>query len=348
MEKASIVLANGASFRLLGPNDTMLKSKKRVISVCAVRTGAGKSQTSRAIGLILRKHNKKIGIARHPMPYNSDLMKQVVERFASFDDLKKYETTIEEIEEYEPWIKILIPVYAGVDYEKILRQMEKEADIIEWDGGNNDLEFFKPDLKIVVADPHRAGHEITYYPGFVNLLMADVIIINKIDSASKENIKIVENNIKKYNQKAIIIKAKSEISADKPELIKNKRVLLIADGPTITHGGMKFGAATLAAKKYGAKEIVNAKKYAVGSIKETFEKYKHLEKELPAMGYSKEQIKDLQDTINRADCDVVIDGSPVNLKNILKVNKPIININYELDNESVKKLEIILKKKGFI
>ncbi len=348
MEKASIVLANGANFRLLGPNDTMLKSTKPVISVCAVRTGAGKSQTTRAVAEILRNNKLKVVGARHPMPYNSNLMKQVSERFGSYNDLKKFETTIEEREEYEPWIKRNIPIYAGVDYEKILRQAEKEADIILWDGGNNDFSFFKPDLQIVVADPHRAGHEISYYPGFVNFLMADVIIINKVDSASKENIKIVEDNIKRYNPKAIVIKAKSEVSADNPELIKGKRVLLVEDGPTITHGGMTFGAATVAAKKYGAKKIINAKKYAVGTIKETFEKYKHLEKELPAMGYSEKQIKDLQDTINRADCDVVIDGSPVNLKRLIKANKPIVNINYELNKNCVETLKKILIKYKFI
>lgn len=348
MTKASTVLANGASFRLLGTNDTMLKSTKTVISVCAVRTGAGKSQTSRAIGDILTKNNKRVVAQRHPMPYNSDLMKQVIERFATFADLDKYETTIEEREEYVPWIKKGIPIYAGIDYKKILKEAEKEAEIIIFDGGNNDFSFIKPDLQIVVTDPHRAGHEITYYPGFVNFLMADIIIINKVDSASEENIKIVENNIKKYNQKAIVIKAKSEINADNSELIRNKKVILIEDGPTITHGGMKFGAATVAAKKYGAKEIINAKKYAVGSIRETYEKYPHLEKELPAMGYSQKQIYELQETINRSNCDVVIDGSPANLKKLLIVNKPIVNINYELDKTSINKLENILKKKGFI
>jgi len=341
--KASIPLASGASFRLLGPNDTMLKSKKPVISICAVRTGAGKSQTSRRVADIVKSLGLKIVMVRHPMPYGV-LKKQVVERFSSYKDLEKYKTTIEEREEYEPWIKKGITIYAGVDYEKILRQAEKEADVIGWDGGNNDFSFFRPDLQIVVADPHRPGHEISYYPGFVNFLMADVIIINKIDSASEENIEIVENNIKKYNPKAIVIKARSEISADKPELIKNKKALLVEDGPSITHGGMKFGAATVAAKKYGAKEIINAKKYAVGSIKETFEKYPHLEKELPAMGYSKRQIKDLQDTINKADCDVVIDGSPANLKKILKVNKPIVDISYELDEIDKNKLYNIIKK----
>ncbi len=348
MQKASIVLANGSSFRLLGPNDTMIKSAKKMISICAVRTGAGKSQTSRAIGEILKKHGEKVVAIRHPMPYNPKLIKQIVERFASYKDLDKYETTIEEREEYEPWIKRNIPVYAGVDYEKILKQAEKEADIIEWDGGNNDFSFYRPDLQIVIADPHRAGHEISYYPGFVNFLMADIIIINKVDSAPKEKVKIVEENIKKYNPKAVIIKARSEVKADKPDLIKGKRVLLVEDGPTITHGGMKFGAATVAAKKYGAAEIVNAKKYAVGSIKEVYKKYTHLEKELPAMGYSKEQIKDLQDTINKADCDIIIDGSPVNLSRLIKTKKPIVNITYELDKNSIKKLEEILRKRKFI
>lgn len=348
MHKASIVLAAGANFKLLGPNDTMIKSNKKVISICAVRTGAGKSQTTRAIAELLKGKGKRVVAVRHPMPYNANLMKQVVERFKTFNDLEKYEATIEEREEYVPWIERNIPIYAGIDYEKILRQAEKEAEIIMWDGGNNDLNFFQSDLHIVITDPHRAGHEISYYPGFVNFLRAEVIIINKVDSASKENIKIVEDNIKKYNPKAIVIKARSEIFADNPGLIKGKKVLLIEDGPTITHGGMKFGAATVAAKKYGAKEIINVKKYAVGTIKETFEKYPHLEKELPAMGYSEKQIKDLQETINRADCDVIINGSPSNLKRILKVNKPVINITYELDFNSVKELKKILKNKRFI
>ncbi len=342
MHKASIVLAAGASFRLLGPNDTMLKSNKPIISICAVRTGAGKSQTSRKVADILRYLNIKVVACRHPMPYGF-LEKQIVQRFSNYKDLDKYETTIEEREEYEPWIKRKIPIYAGVDYEKILRQAEKEADIIIWDGGNNDFPFFKSDLQIVVVDPHRAGHELSYYPGETNFRMADVIIINKIDSAPKQNIKIIEDNIKKINPKAIVIKARSKIIVDNPKFIKGKRVLLVEDGPTITHGGMKFGAATVAAKLYKAKEIINAKKYAVGSIKETYEKYKHLEKELPAMGYSKQQIKDLQETINKADCDIILDGSPVNLSRLIKINKPIVNVNYELEEVSKPNLNDVIK-----
>ncbi len=349
MHKASIALAAGASFRLLGPHDTMLISKKPVISICAVRTGAGKSQTSRKIADILQSLKKKVVAIRHPMPYGS-LKDEVIERFASYGDLKKYKTTIEEREEYEPWIQRHIPVYAGVDYKKILANAEQEADIILWDGGNNDFSFFKPDLQIVVVDPHRAGHELQYYPGEVNFRMADVIVINKMDSASKGGIRIVEENIKKINPKAIVIRARSPVTVDHPDVIKNKRVLLIEDGPTITHGGMRFGAATIAAKQYGAKEIVSVKSAAVGSIKETYQKYPHLDKELPAMGYSAQQIKDLQDTINRVDCDVVIDGSPVNLQNIIHINKPIVNVTYELEEIGVPTLKTILetflKKQG--
>lgn len=348
MEKASFVLSCGANFGLLGTKDTWVESKKPVISVTAVRTGSGKSQTSRVIGKILRNYGKKVVAVRHAMPYGNDLTKQTCQRFANVSDFKKYSTTIEEEEEYQPWIDNGFVVYSGFDYKEIVKKAEEEAEVIIFDGGNNDLPFIKPDLMVVVADPHRAGHELTYYPGFVNFLMANVIIINKIDSAPKSGIVIVEKNIKKYNPKAIVIKAKSEIFVDKPDLIKGKRVLLVEDGPTITHGGMKFGAATVAAKKFKARFIVDARKYAKGSIKEAYLRYKHLGKELPAMGYSQKQIKELEETINKAKCDIVINGSPSNLKKILKVNKPIVNVTYELDNKAVKELHKILKKKGFI
>lgn len=346
MEKASLVLANGTNFALLGTKDTMIPSSKPVISVCAVRTGSGKSQTSRAIGEILRKNNKKVVAIRHAMPYGN-LIKQEVQRFSKFSDIIENKCTIEEREEYEPWIKRNIVVYAGVDYEKILRKAEKESNVIIWDGGNNDFSFIRPDLQIVVTDPHRAGHEITYYPGFVNLLMADIIIVNKIDSAKKQDIKIVLNNIKKYNPKADIILAKSILTASNPGLIKNKLCLAIGDGPTLSHGGMKFGAATLAIKKYGGK-IANPKPHVVGSIKETYKNYPHLGEELPAMGYSKKQIKELEETINRTKCDVIVDGSPVTLSSLIKTKKPIVEIDYEMDKDSIKKLENILRKKRFI
>ena len=347
MHKASIALASGASFRLMGPNDTMLKSKKPVIAICAVRTGAGKSQTSRAIGDILKEHGKKVVAGRHPMPYNKNLMEQVAERFAVPQDLKKYKTTIEEDEEYEPWINRGIPVFAGVDYKEILKQMEAESDIIIWDAGNNDLSFFKPDLLTVVTDPHRAGHELTYYPGFVNFLMADVIIINKIDSAKKEDIETIKTNIKKYNPKAEVILARSELIVDRPQMIKGRKCAVIGDGPTLTHGGMSFGAGTLAVKKYGG-IIVDPRKYAVGFIKQTYEKFKHLENEIPAMGYGKKQIKELEKTINRVPCDVVVDGTPANLKALMKINKLMVEVDYELGKEAVKNLHKILKKRGFI
>lgn len=346
MSFASKVLAAGASFRLLGPNDTMLKSKRPVAAVTAVRTGSGKSQTSRAIAKILRNHGKTVVAIRHAMPYGN-LLKQTCQRFETEKDFKKYDTTIEEEEEYQPWIDNGFIVYSGFDYKKILRSAEKEAQVIIFDGGNNDTSMIKPDLLITVTDPHRAGHEISYYPGFVNFLMADVIIINKVDSAKKENIKIILNNIKKYNPKAKVILAKSELIVDKPKLIKNKLCTVVGDGPSLSHGGLPFGAGSIAVKRYNG-IIVDPKKYAVGSIKETFLKYKHLRYEIPAMGYNKHQIKELEETINRIPCDIIIDGTPANLKRIIKINKPIVNVNYELDEKSIKELEKIFKEKKYI
>lgn len=342
MEFASKVLASGANFALLGPNDTYVKSKKPVISITAVRTGSGKSQTSRAIAEILRENKKKVVAVRHSMPYGN-LIKQTCQRFATEKDFKKHKTTIEEEEEYQPWIDHGFVVYAGFDYKEIIKQAEKEADCIIFDGGNNDLPMLKPDLMIVVADPHRAGHELTYYPGFVNFLLADVIIINKIDSAKKKDIETVKKHAKTYNPKAKIILARSDLVIDKPNLIKNKRCLAIGDGPTLTHGGMSFGAGTLAVRKYKGK-LVDPKKYATGSIKVTYKRYKHLAKELPAMGYSKKQIKELEETIHKTPCDIVVDGTPANLKRIIKINKPIVEVNYELDKEAVKKLSKLLKR----
>lgn len=343
MHKASECIAAGADFYLFGPSSTMITNNVPVIAVCAVRTGSGKSQTSRKIGIILKERGYKVAAIRHPMPYG-DLIKQEVQRFSSYEDLKKADVTIEEREEYEPWIRLEIPVYAGVDYKKIIEKVEKEADVIIFDGGNNDLPFYKPDLHIVVVDPHRAGHELRYHPGESNFRMADVILINKIDSAKKSDIEIVKNNIQQYNPKAEVVMAKSEIFVDNQKVIKNKRVLVVEDGPTLTHGEMQYGAGTVAAERYGAKSIIDAEKYAVGSIKEVYKKYPRLKKILPAMGYSHKQMKDLENTINRAKCDLVIDGSPFDVSKLLKIKKPIVNITYELDEKASKQLEKIVMK----
>ncbi|AMM53838.1 cyclic 2,3-diphosphoglycerate synthase [Pyrococcus kukulkanii] len=343
MHLASRAHSAGADFWLLGPKSTMLKSKKPVVAVTAVRTGCGKSQTSRKVARLLQEMGYKVVAVRHPMPYG-DLRKQVVQRFATFEDLDKHECTIEEREEYEPYLERGMVVYAGVDYEKILREAEKEADIILWDGGNNDFPFYEPDLWIVVTDPHRPGHELTHHPGETNFRSADVIIINKIDSAPPENIQKIRENIEKINPNAIVIEAASPIFVDKPELIKGKRVLVVEDGPTLTHGGMSFGAGYIAAKKYGAKEIVDPRPYAVGSIIETYKKYPHLSNILPAMGYGKKQIKELEETINRADADVVIMGTPVDLRRFMNLNKPAVRVKYELEEIGTPKLKDILEE----
>ena len=345
MHKASISLANDANFVLLGGEDTMIKSKKKVIAICAVRTGAGKSQTSRRVADILKKYNKKFIAVRHPMPYG-DLSKEVVEKFEKYSDLDKYKATIEEREEYEPWLEKGMPIYAGVDYKKILKEAEKNANLIIWDGGNNDLSFYKPDLLITVVDPHRAGHELKYHPGETNFRMADVIVINKMDTAPREGIKLLEENIKKYNPKAIVIKADSKLSVSENVSLKNKKVLIVEDGPTLTHGGMKFGAGFVVAKRAGAK-IISPKKYAVGSIKETYEKYEHVKDVLPAMGYGKKQIKELEMTINKANVDFVIIATPVKLGKLIKINKPIVTVSYALKERGLT-LDKVLKKKGFI
>jgi predicted GTPase len=340
MQKASLVLASGADFRLMGTETTMLKSKKPVISVCAVRTGSGKSPTSQRLVDILREKGFKVVVVRHPMPYG-DLLKQECERFASMKDCVTNECTIEEREEYEPYICCGTVVYSGVDFAKILRSAEKEADIIIWDGGNNDIPFYKPDLHIVIADPHRPGHELTYYPGEVNVMLADVVIVNKVDSARKEDVELVINNIKSINNKALIIKAKSVITADDPELIKEKRVLVVEDGPTLTHGGMAFGAGTIAAKKYGAKEVIDPRPHAVGSISKVYEDFPHLGAVLPAMGYSAEQMKELETTINAADCDTVVAGTPIDLGGLLKLNKPVVRVRYRIEEVDIRLEDVI-------
>jgi len=329
MDSASKASAAGADFMLLGPKSTQIKSQKPLISICAVRTGAGKSQTTRYVSGILKEMGKRISIIRHPMPYG-DLAHQKVQKFTSLEDMKKASCTIEEMEEYEPHINMGNTVFAGVDYELILREAEKESDVIVWDGGNNDFSFYSSDLYIVVLDPHRPGHEIEYYPGEINFLMADILVINKVDTASPEDIEIVKNNIRKYNPKAKVVEAASPITATDPEAIKGKRVLVVEDGPTITHGGMNYGAGTVAAKKYGAKEIVDPREYAVGSIKDTYEKYTTTGPVLPAMGYGKTQIEELEETINKADVDAVVIGTPIDLGKLIKINKPYIRVIYEL------------------
>ncbi len=347
MSKASIVNTAGADFTLLGAEKTMIKSIKPVIAVLAVRTGSGKSQTSRKIVNILRDAGKKVVAIRHPMPYG-DLVKQKVQRFGTYDDLKKNECTIEEIEEYEPHVAVGGVIYAGVDYEAILREAEKEADIILWDGGNNDTSFYKADLTFTVADPHRPGHEMTYYPGNTSLRMADVIVINKIDSADPENVQIVKKNIREVNPAAKIIEAESTVTADNPDLIKGKRVLVVEDGPTLTHGEMKYGAGTIAAQRLGASDLVDPRPYTVASITATFKKYPNIGILLPAMGYGEKQMKDLEETINRTDCDSVIIGTPIDLGRLLKINKPHTRISYDLNEKGSVTLESVLKEKGLL
>ncbi len=342
MHKASIALSHGVNFVLLGPNHTMIKSRKPVVAICATRTGAGKSPTTRKVTKILREMGKKVIVIRHPMPYGN-LKKQMVQRFKTYKDLDKFETTIEEREEYEGHITNGFVVYAGVDYEKILRKAEKEADIIVWDGGNNDFSFIKPDLLIVVADARRAGHEIRYHPGESNVRMADVIIINKVNSAKPEDVKIIEKNIAELNPKAKIVHANLTIEPEEPEMIKDKRILAIEDGPTLTHGEMSTGAAYIAAVKYGAKEIIDPRKFAVGSIVDVFKKFKQLTSVLPAMGYGKEQMKELEDTINKSDCDLVLIGTPIDLKRLLEINKPAMRVRYELEEVGKPDLEDVLK-----
>jgi len=347
MTKASIVNAAGVSFRLLGGEETMVKSTKPLVAVLATRTGCGKSQTSRKIVRLLRDAGKKVVAIRHPMPYG-DLVKQKVQRFATLEDLKTHECTIEEIEEYEPHIALGGIIYAGVDYEAILREAEKEADVILWDGGNNDMSFYKADVTFTVADPHRPGHEMTYYPGNTSLRMADAVIVNKIDSANAADILTVINNSKSVNPNATIIEGASPLTVDDPSVIKGKRVLVVEDGPTLTHGEMKFGAGTVAAQKMGAKEIVDPRPFTVKSITATYEKYPNIGVLLPAMGYGEEQMKDLETTINNTECDSVVVGTPIDLGRILKINKPSTRVMYELQEIGANTVESVLKAKGIL
>ncbi len=329
MEKAAFVMKAGARFSLEGGAPTMIESSKPLVAVCAVRTGCGKSQTTRKVAQVLQGMGQKVVAIRHPMPYG-DLAEQACQRFATLGDLDKHKCTIEEREEYEPHIVSGVTVYAGVDYEMIVRKAEKEADVILWDGGNNDMPFYKPDLMITVVDPHRAGHEISYYPGQVNLLLADVIVINKIDSADGEDIAEVRANISAYNPDAIVIDAASPIEVENWEMIRGKKVLVVEDGPTLTHGEMAYGAGVVAADKYGAAELVDPRPYTVKSITETFEKYPDIGVLLPAMGYGAKQIKDLETTINRTECDLVIIATPIDLTRLVKIKKPTVRVSYRL------------------
>ena len=342
MAVSAIVNSAGADFMLLGPNQTQVKSVKPVISVCAVRTGCGKSQTSRKVIEILMEKGIKVVAIRHPMPYGN-LVEQKVQRFATVEDLKKHNCTIEEMEEYEPHVIRGNVIYAGVDYEAILREAEKEADIILWDGGNNDFSFYKADLSITVADPHRAGHELCYYPGETTLRLADVVIINKIDSSSPENIQVVRNSINKVNPNAIVIDGASPLTVDKPELIKGKKVLAVEDGPTLTHGEMKIGAGTVAAMKFGAAELIDPRNYAVGKLGETFRIYPNIGTLLPAMGYGEQQITDLEKTIENTPCDTVVIATPIDLNRIIKINKPTVKVGYDLQEIGKPDLKDVLE-----
>jgi len=346
MRLSSIVNAAGANFMLLGPGETMVKSKKPVIAVVATRTGCGKSQTSRKVVEYLMAQGLKVVAVRHPMPYG-DLVAQKVQRFATVEDLKKHKCTVEEMEEYEPHVVRGNVIYAGVDYEAILREAEKDpngCDVILWDGGNNDFAFYKPDLTITVADPHRAGNEVSYYPGEVNLRLADVVVINKMDSASPEGIQIVRENIRKCNPNAIVVDGASPIKVDNPELINGKRCLIVEDGPTLTHGAMKIGAGTIAARKFGASEEVDARPFLVGKLKETYQIYPNIGRILPAMGYGEQQLKDLEATINKTDCDTVIIGTPIDLNRIIKIKKPTTRVYYDLAEIGLPDLKGVLEK----
>ncbi len=342
MQRSSIVNAAGADFMLLGTVSTMVEPKKPLISVTAGRTGSGKSQTTRRVCEILKERGKKLAVIRHPMPYGN-LVEQECQRFETYEDLNRYNCTIEEREEYEPHIDSGTIVYSGVDYEKILRKAEAEADVIVWDGGNNDFSFYRPDLSIVVLDPLRAGHELLYYPSGVNLLTADIVVINKVDSASLDDVRFVRNNVIDMNPSARIVEAASPIDVDDPTVIRGKRVLVIEDGPTLTHGGMKYGAGTIAAQRFGATEIVDPRPYTVDSIAETYRLYPKIGKLLPAMGYGEKQIADLQKTANRVECDGIVIGTPIDLTRLLSFNVPVTRAHYELQEIGRPTLATLLK-----
>lgn len=343
MERASLVMSCGADFKVLGTRHTMLRSRVPVIAVVAVRTGSGKSQTSRKVCSNLRSMGKKVVAVRHPMPYG-DLVAQKVQRYASIADLHKHKCTVEEMEEYEPHIVAGTVIYAGVDYEAILRQAEKEADVIVWDGGNNDMSFYKPDLTITVVDPHRPGHELTYYPGETNVRLADVIVVNKIDSAPSENVQKVIENVQRLNPRASVIQAASPIAVDNADVIRGKSVLVVEDGPTLTHGDMSYGAGTLAARLFGAREIIDPRPYAVKSIAETYEKYPKTGMLLPAMGYGDKQVQDLETTINRVPCEAVIIGTPIDLRRVIRIEKPSTRVQYSLKETTKPDLADVLNE----
>ena len=342
MHKASIAMAAGADFMLLGQKSTMLKSKVPVIAVCAVRTGSGKSQTTRKVAEILKSLGKRTVVIRHPMPYGN-LVKQICQRFETKADLDKYDCTIEEREEYEPHIERGNIVYAGIDYGLILKQAEKEAQVILWDGGNNDLPFYDPDLHITVVDPHRPGHELQYFPGEVNLRAADVVVVNKVDTAKPANVKQVIRNVKMANPAAVIVKANSPITVSDPSLVRGKRVLVVEDGPTLTHGEMSYGAGIVAARKYRAR-IIDPRPYAVGSIKRAFDKYPQIGDLLPAMGYGEKQVRELERSINSVNCHAVMIATPIDLGRILKINKPSVRVRYELDDIGQPNLKTIISR----
>ncbi len=342
MHQASVVLATGADFTLLGPRQTQLQSVKPVVSVCAVRTGAGKSQVTRRIARILRGRGRRVVTVRHPMPYG-ELSRQASQRFADYRDLERHECTLEEREEYEPLLAQGDVVYAGVDYERILREAEREADVILWDGGNNDLPFFAPNLHIVIADPHRPGHEDSYHPGEANARAADVLVINKVDTAPAENVIAVRANLRALNPRAVVIEAASPVRVDDPEVLRGKRVLVVEDGPTLTHGGMAFGAGWLAARQSGAATIVDPRPYAVGSIAEVYRRYPKLGPVLPAMGYGPQMIHELGQTINAADADLVVVGTPFDLGRFMNINKPVQRAYYEVEEIGEPSLEAILE-----
>jgi predicted GTPase len=343
MEKASQVIALGADFRLLGSRESMVQARVPVIAVCAVRTGSGKSQTTRKIAQILRDLGKKTVVVRHPMPYG-DLTAQTVQRFETLEDMERQQCTIEEMEEYEPHIRLGFTVYAGVDYEQILEQAQNEADVILWDGGNNDIPFYKPNLHVTVADPHRQGHELSYFPGRINLIMADVVVINKVDTAEAEAINALRDNVYRLNPRAAVVDAASPIFLDGGEGIWGKRVLVVEDGPTLTHGEMQYGAGVIAARKYGALEIVDPRGFTSGRIRETYETYPNIGRLLPAVGYGEQQIKDLEATVNNVPCDLVIIATPVDLTRIISINKPMLKVGYELQEIGKPDLTDLIKK----